>query len=123
MSYAIQELHSVLSKVTPGEPPDKHLIYASALLAELAAPRVSVLGKDGWQVMGTEPISEATVVVSGRIGSDAINVKRWALEGEADTERAFLAGDTLYRVTVRPAPWALSRWATMWMLLGPRLSS
>lgn len=90
-------------------------------LAELAAPRVSVLGKDGWQVMGTEPLSEATVVVSGRIGSDAVNVKQWALEGEADTDRAFLAGDALYRVTVRPAPWALSRWATMWMLLGPRL--
>lgn len=89
-------------------------------LAELAAPRVAVLGKDGWQVIGTEPISEATVVVSGRIGSDAITVKRWTLEGEADTERAFLAADTLYRVTVRPAPWALSRWATVWMLLGPR---
>jgi heat shock protein HtpX len=89
-------------------------------LAELEAPRVAVLGKDGWQVTGTEPISEGMVVVSGRIGSPAVTVKRWAPESETDTERAFLAADTLYRVTVRPAPWALSRWATVWMLLGPR---
>lgn len=36
MSYAIRELHSVLSKITSGNPDDKNLIYASALLSELA---------------------------------------------------------------------------------------
>jgi Zn-dependent protease with chaperone function len=89
-------------------------------LADLEAPRLTALGSDRWQIVGTEPVSEATVVASGRVGSDAVIVKRWAPDSDADTERAFLAGDAVYRVTVRPAPWTMSRWATVWMLLGPR---